>query len=234
MVSPGVVSPAVLTSVRDAGADWYACYQETYNPQLYGLLRPGQDFRRRLAAKLDAKQCGLLIEEGMMVGIGETLDDRADTIMAMGALGAQQMRAMTFVPSAGAIESTLEELKAIAVMRLAYPDRLIPASLDVQGLEGIAPRLAAGANVITSVIPPGSGLKGVANPSLGIESDMRSVSAVREEIEILGYKWAGAGRVRDLPRIGQGDGVMRLGIVGGPSRGWRSRTWPGRPATAPS
>jgi methylornithine synthase len=177
--------------MREAGADWYACYQETYNPMLYGLLRPGQDFGRRMAAKLHAKRCGLLIEEGMMVGVGETLADRVGSIMAMGTLGAQQVRAMTFVPPSGVCDSIMDELKAIAVMRLAYPDRLIPASLDVQGLEGLAPRLAAGANVVTSVIPPGSGLKGVANPTLGIDADQRSPSAVRQELDRLGYRWAG-------------------------------------------
>jgi methylornithine synthase len=191
MVSPGVVPPELLTSMREAGADWYACYQETYNPMLYGLLRPGQDFGRRMAAKLHAKRCGLLIEEGMMVGVGETLADRVGSIMAMGTLGAQQVRAMTFVPPNGVCDSIMDELKAIAVMRLAYPDRLIPASLDVQGLEGLAPRLAAGANVVTSVIPPGSGLKGVANPTLGIDADQRSPSAVRQELDRLGYRWAG-------------------------------------------
>jgi len=190
MVSPGVVPSVVLESLKEAGADWYACYQETYNQRLYGLLRPGQDFRRRMAAKLHAKQCGLLIEEGMMVGVGETLGDRVDAIMGMGEIGAQQVRAMTFVPPSGICEDALEELKAIAVMRLAYPDRLIPASLDVQGLEGLAPRLNAGANVATSVIQPGCGLMGVANPTRAIDADRRSVSAVRREIERLGYRWA--------------------------------------------
>ena len=31
MVSPGAVSQAAMPRLRDAGADWFACYQETYN-----------------------------------------------------------------------------------------------------------------------------------------------------------------------------------------------------------
>ncbi|MFQ9492088.1 MAG: hypothetical protein ACLR0N_15095 [Bilophila wadsworthia] len=31
MVSPGVLSAEQLVRLREAGADWYACYQETHN-----------------------------------------------------------------------------------------------------------------------------------------------------------------------------------------------------------
>lgn len=47
-------------------------------------------------------------------------------------------------------------------MRLLFPDKLIPASLDVDGISGLELRLMAGANVVTSIIPPNEGLAGVA------------------------------------------------------------------------
>jgi methylornithine synthase len=75
------------------------------------------------------------------------------------------------------------ELAAIAVLRLALPDRLIPASLDVAGLDGLERRLAAGANVVTSLIPPGQGLAGVAQSALDIEEGRRTVKEVREVLE---------------------------------------------------
>ena len=39
MVSPGVVGPGMLRRLRATGADWYALYQESYDPALYSRLR---------------------------------------------------------------------------------------------------------------------------------------------------------------------------------------------------
>ncbi len=65
-------------------------------------------------------------------------------------------------------------------MRLALPDRLIPASLDVGGHAELDRRLAAGANVVTSLIPPGQGLAGVAQSSLDIEDGKRTVAGIQD------------------------------------------------------
>jgi hypothetical protein len=43
--------------------------------------------------------------------------------------------------------STARRLLTIALMRLSLPDRLIPASLDVDGLKGLRARLNAGRTV---------------------------------------------------------------------------------------
>ena len=83
---------------------------------------------------------------------------------------------------------SMQELKAIAVMRILFPDRLIPASLDVEGIAGLKTRLAAGANVITSIVPPNNNLAGVAQHELDIENGNRSVDHVFEMIEELGYR----------------------------------------------
>jgi methylornithine synthase len=72
-------------------------------------------------------------------------------------------------------QDNLKELIIIAVMRLVLPDRLIPASLDVGGLDGLKARLNAGANVVTSIVPPQRGLAGVANHSLDIENSRRTL-----------------------------------------------------------
>lgn len=74
-------------------------------------------------------------------------------------------------------------MKIIAVMRLVFPDRLIPASLDVDGLDGLNKRLNAGANVVTSIVPAGSGLTGVAQHSLDIEDGRRTIAAVLNVLE---------------------------------------------------
>ena len=76
----------------------------------------------------------------------------------METLHASQVRAMTFRPQCGTPMANwrepdpLDELRTIATFRICFPDRLIPASLDVDGLQGLRARLDAGANVVTSVI----------------------------------------------------------------------------------
>ena len=46
--------------LKKAGADWYACYQETHNRELFGKLRLEQDYDARWEAKVFAKAAGLL------------------------------------------------------------------------------------------------------------------------------------------------------------------------------
>jgi methylornithine synthase len=84
----------------------------------------------------------------------------------------------------------LREMLIIAVLRLAFPDRLIPASLDVDGLTGLQSRLEAGANVVTSLVPPGFGLAGVAQNSLDIADAKRTTASILPELEKLGLQSA--------------------------------------------
>lgn len=196
MVSPSVLKPATLIEMAHLGIDWYACYQETFNEGIFARLRPGQDFDRRLAAKVQARQAGLLTEEGLLLGVGESPADSALAVKSMETLQASQVRAMTFRPQCGTpmgnwqAPDPLDELRAIATFRICFPDRLIPASLDVDGLQGLRARLDAGANVVTSVIPSQHGLAGVSRARLDIEDGQRTVSAVTSEIERLGLKIA--------------------------------------------
>ena len=194
MSSPGALPREVFPLVREAGADWHACYQETYNRGLFESLRVEQSYDDRLNQKTWAMEAGLLAEDGMMIGLGESVTDRADTILRMGNLGCQQIRAMTFVPQAGTpmqdnvAHGSDMELKAIAVMRILFPDRLIPCSLDVEGIAGLRTRLSAGANVITSIVPPNRNLAGVAQHELDIENGNRSVEHVFQMLDELGYR----------------------------------------------
>lgn len=197
MISPGTISETALKKFQEAGADWYACYQETHNPELFSRLRQGQSYDVRWQSKLTAADVGLLVEEGALCGVGESDEDLADSILAMRELKAGQARAMGFVPPA---EATAEddgrwvsspepgwaqarEVDFIAALRLALPQSLIPASLDVEGLAGLKARLEAGANVITSLVPADLNLAGVAQASLDINNQARSVAGVRPVVE---------------------------------------------------
>jgi methylornithine synthase len=184
MVSVGVVPDPDLERFAAAGADWYACYQETHNRRLFDQLRVGQSYETRWQSKVSAKAKGMLVEEGLLCGVGETSHDLVNAFDAMSRLGVDQVRVMTFVPQAGTPmgdqpqSSSLRECIAIALMRLAFPGLLIPASLDVDGLAGLRKRLDAGANVVTSLVPPGQGLAGVAQHTLDIEDGWRSVEGI--------------------------------------------------------
>lgn len=196
MISPGVVSGQTLKDFASVGVDWYACYQETYNRKLFGGLRAGQSFQQRLISKYRAAQFGLLVEEGLLLGVGETRQDLAFSLEKMRAIGAHQVRAMSFVPQKGIpLENVPSperqwELIVIAVLRILFPDKLIPASLDVDGIDGLTDRLAAGANVVTSLIPANAGLAGVAQHKKDINEGYRTVAGVTPILQAEGLEVA--------------------------------------------
>lgn len=188
MISPGVVPGWALKQMADSGANWYACYQETHNRKLFSQLRPGQSFEKRLSVKQQASAMNMLIEEGILCGVGETFEDILDSFDTIYRLNADQTRVMGFVPQPGTPMKNHpgavvhKELVILAVLRLLFPDRLIPASLDVEGSSGLEKRLAAGANVITSIVPSGKGLAGVAQKSLDIEASRRTTAHIRKKL----------------------------------------------------
>ena len=192
MVSPGVVSENVIRQLADVGADWYALYQETHNRNTFAKLRLNQDYDVRMNAKKEASSCGMLIEEGLLSGLGESTEDIIHSLHVMKELKVSQGRSMTFIPQQGTpMESKkqsdfLTELKIIAVMRLYLQDILIPASLDVDGIHGLRERLMAGANVVTSIIPPQKGFAGVANAYQDIDEGYRTVPGIQDVLKECG------------------------------------------------
>jgi len=198
MVSPGVVPMEALGIFAEINTDWYALYQETHNPVIYKSLRIGQSFEERNDKRNAARQFGMLVEDGILLGVGETIFDRVDSIIAMKQNDVDQARVMSLVPQPQTPFAeisgppTMIECLCIAVMRLTMPDRLIPASLDVDGIKGLKMRLEAGANVVTSIIPPKSMLAGVSQSSLDIEQGLRTVAEVDKVLADMGLKIADA------------------------------------------
>jgi methylornithine synthase len=139
---------------------------------------------------------GLKIEEGIMSGVGESPEDIADSVLQMGLGGARQMRVMSFVPRKGSpmeevkAPDRMRELKTIAILRLLYPGALIPASLDVEGISGLRDRIDAGANLVTSIIPPKKGLSGVAKSFQDVDDGGRTVNEVSKILESMNLRIA--------------------------------------------
>ena len=198
MISPGVVDDHQIIKLAEAGADWYALYQETHNKALFSRLRLDQSYSKRMHAKQYARLQGMLIEEGIMTGIGESYQDIVTSIIEMGRIGASQVRVMSFVPQKGSpmehvkTPDRMLEMKIIALMRLMYPWALIPTSLDVDGIAGLESRINAGGNVVTSIIPPRTGLAGVAQNSMDVDEGGRTVEEVTRILQGMGLEAATA------------------------------------------
>lgn len=203
MVSPGVLPEETLERLAEAGADWYALYQETHNREMFSQLRLKQDYDLRMKSKKAAARSGLLLEEGLLSGLGESTEDLIKSFHIMKDMKISQGRSMTFVPQKGTpMEDTgtpdfSTELKIIAALRLYMPDILIPASLDVDGIHGLQDRLMAGANVVTSIIPPRKGLAGVANAVQDIDEGFRTVAGVEKVLRDCGLRCASTEEYRE-------------------------------------
>jgi methylornithine synthase len=202
MLSPGLLPAGRLAMAKRAGADWYALYHETHNRGLFAKWRRGQSYDGRWEAKKAAVEAGLLVEEGLLLAAGASPADVAESISLMGSIPARQVRAMTYVPSPGGLPPDLSaggihhELATIAALRLWHPEALIPASLDVEGLKGLLPRIRAGANVVTSLVPAGRGFGGVASKDLDVDNLNRGAAKVAEGLAAAGRFAASAADYR--------------------------------------
>ncbi|AEH60883.1 Radical SAM domain protein [Methanosalsum zhilinae DSM 4017] len=192
MISPGVIDKNTLNALRINGANFYALYQETYDSGLYKDLRVGQSYQDRIDTRNYARKIGYCIEDGILTGIEDNLDSTIISLKGLKKSDPDMVRAMTFVPQPGTpFENQIQnssqmELKIIAILRLMFPDRLIPASLDLEGIEGMISRLNAGANVVTSIIPSDSTLEGVVNYDRDFEIRKRDAVSVIKKIREMG------------------------------------------------
>jgi methylornithine synthase len=207
MISPGVVDHSLIDQFAGLGTDWYALYQETHNRSLFEKLRVDQSYDERMDRKLYAKEKGMLIEEGLLAGVGETCEDIADSLMEMGRIGASQVRVMSFVPQHGSPMENVHtpdrslEMKMIALMRILYPYALIPASLDIDGISGLAERINAGGNIVTSLIPPKTGLVGVAQSRMNVDDGGRTAAEAGAILRELGLVPATAEEYMDYLKV---------------------------------
>ncbi|MDO9516733.1 MAG: methylornithine synthase PylB [Methanosarcinaceae archaeon] len=194
MISPGVMGNEVLKELNDNGANFLALYQETHDRNLYKKLRVGQSFDDRVNARKFAKSIGYCVEDGILTGVGDDVESTILSLRGMEEASPDMVRVMTFAPQAGTpLENTVQrsnisELKILAILRLMFPDRLIPASLDLEGIDGMVQRLNVGANVVTSIIPSNSSLEGVVNYDRNLKERDRDPKSVVKRLREMGME----------------------------------------------
>jgi methylornithine synthase len=194
MISPGVMDDRTLTRLHENGANFLALYQETHDEELYRKLRVGQSFDERNHAREFARTNGYCVEDGILTGVGNDIESTIISLRGMQKGQPDMVRVMTFVPQEGtplelvSQESSLSELKIISVLRLMFPDKLIPASLDLEGIDGMVHRLNAGANVVTSIISADSSLEGVVNYDRELEERDRDSKSVIKRLRSMGME----------------------------------------------
>lgn len=194
MISPGVLDDRTLSRLHENGANFLALYQETHDKELYQKLRVGQSFEERNHARQFARKIGYCVEDGILTGVGNDIQSTIKSLRGMEKGQPDMVRVMTFVPQEGTPleevtqESSLSELKIISVLRLMFPDKLIPASLDLEGIDGMVHRLNAGANVVTSIISSGSSLEGVVNYDRELEERDRDSRSVIRRLKTMGME----------------------------------------------
>lgn len=150
----------------DAGADRYLLRHETADAEHYRFLHPAElSMEHRMNCLYDLKKIGYQIGAGFMVGSpGQTDDCYVADFRFLQELRPHMIGIGPFVPhhatpfadcAAGTLEDTLF---FIALLRLYFPDALIPATT---ALGTIHPRgremgVLAGANVIMPNLSPGA------------------------------------------------------------------------------
>lgn len=150
--------------LRQAGATSYILKHETSDPDLH-LATRGETLHERFECMRSLLELGFRVGTGTIVGLpGQSLDSLADDVLLPRRLGVHMASASPFVPAAdtplaaAATCSTDLALNAIAALRLANPDCLIPSvsALERAGAGGQRLGLLAGANVLTVNFTPAS------------------------------------------------------------------------------
>lgn len=185
---------------RKAGADRYLLRHETRNDAHYALLHPKEmSGERRRKCLRTLKDLGYQTGAGMMVGSpGQTVEHLLDDIVFLEELQPEMIGMGPFIPAAhtpfagqpaGSVERTL---LLVALMRLRFPDALIPATtaLATLGQRGRTDAILAGANVVMPNLSP-EHVKGKysiydGKACRGNES-AEGVMQLQRELETIGY-----------------------------------------------
>ncbi|MDD5677977.1 MAG: radical SAM protein [Kiritimatiellae bacterium] len=154
----GNMKTAQYRQLHAAGAAWYILKFETSNAKLYRKLKPRDTLAHRLGCIASLLRAGFEVGSGNMVGLpGQTTDDLVNDLYLLGKYKLVTQSCSVFIPGektkcAAAPMGDLDlTLNMMALMRIMYPDRMIPttSSLEKARRGGQYLGLMAGANTVT-------------------------------------------------------------------------------------
>jgi biotin synthase len=154
----GNFSKAQYSQMKAAGADRYILKFETSNPRLYERLKPNDTFQERIACLENLLAVGFKVGSGNIVGLpGQSIDEVLDDLLFVGKFPLAMVSCSAFIPGEGSkLHDALSgspdmTLNLLALMRILYPDRLIPTTSPLERLkkDGQYFGLMAGANTVT-------------------------------------------------------------------------------------
>jgi biotin synthase len=152
-VSLGILTEAHVGALRDAGVDKINHNLET-SRRHFPAICTTHTFQERWDTCLLVKEHGLELCCGGIIGMGETLDDRVDFLLALQELAPEEVPVNFLNPRPGTpladhqVLEPHEALRFIALTRLALPNALIRLAggreITLQGVQEMG--LRAGAN----------------------------------------------------------------------------------------
>lgn len=241
-LNPGVMSWSELNRLKPAAASMGLMLESASERllergQAHAAARATKDPQVRLRTLDDAGRLSIPFTSGVLVGIGETRRERADTLLALAASAkryghlqeviVQNFRAKPHTAMADADEPDVDELRAaVAVARLLLPVRVhvqAPPNLSPDGVEAL---IGAGVDDWGGVSPvtPDHVNPEYAWPHVD-ELARRTAAAGKELVErvCVHPRWATrpdpwiAGRMRaPLAALTGDDGLARPGVVARP------------------
>jgi len=163
--------------LKKAGVDTICCNLETMNKRLFRKLKPDDSIQQRMKVCFLVKEAGIELSSGILVGIGETDEDRRTHIEFLKEIEVDEVPVMGFHPYKNTPMEDFPsaplklQLKVIKEVRKAIPGlKRVTVPFPTIGKEGLIPALKAGATNVATVVPKNYPLliKGVGSPTVGV------------------------------------------------------------------
>ncbi|EHP87231.1 5,10-methenyltetrahydromethanopterin hydrogenase cofactor biosynthesis protein HmdB [Methanotorris formicicus] len=164
-----------IKEMRKYNIDTICCNLETINEELFNKVKPGEKLKDRIKVCKLVRKYDIELSSGLLIGIGESYEDRVEHLFYLKELGVGEIPIMGFNPYKDTpMEnhpkcSALEQAKTIAITRLIFPNIRITSPTPTIGAELVQFALLGGASNVATVIPDNHpmNIKGVGNPKTG-------------------------------------------------------------------
>ena len=172
-----------LNILKAAGVDTICCNLETVNKSLFKKLKPSDSFKQRYKVCCMVKEAGVELSSGILLGIGETEEDRLHHLLILEKLEVEEIPLMRFHPFKGtpmenyqapSLNLLLSMIKLAKTVKSAYRITVPFPTVDYNSVVDV---VKAGVTNIATVIPSNYPftVKGVSRPQVGILEKLLSV-----------------------------------------------------------